>query len=189
MRSLCLLCLLACFFFCGVSGFAAARTISFCRAPLFAGKNSVIEGDQKESLTNLQIKTVRKELSRRRASKSLKIFYLENDECTQSFPLPTLQTIAHHLQEHELVQVRGIAFNQKPRIKATTERLKLELGTQQAIVGRLVSCVEIKGYAATFYCPVADRSMQSIQLRSTGKANHWDKRVKAPRDNRGQIIR
>jgi hypothetical protein len=67
-----------------------------------------------------------------------------------------------------------------------------------------VFVVEIVGHAATLYSPPPpmiasssslssspkDKSLNNkLTLRTTGKFNQWDKRAKALRDNRGQIIR
>jgi RNA-binding protein YhbY len=185
MRQLCcalfLLALVAC-----VSGFAVVRTPSLRSAPRQAA-GTVVDGDQIKNLTPIQIKTVRKELSRRRAFNKLVTVYLDEKDDSGN----QLQTIAAQLKEHELVQVRGITVNQRKNTKAVTERLALELGVE---MNANVFCVEIKGHAATLYCPDAtagtnNNCKPTIQLRTTGKANHWEKRAKAPRDNRGQIVR
>jgi hypothetical protein len=67
-----------------------------------------------------------------------------------------------------------------------------------------VFVVEIVGHAAVLYRPPPPPSTDDggggsggntttfsnkLTLRTTGKFNQWDKRGKAPRDNRGQIVR
>lgn len=151
-------------------------------------RTAIEETDAIEALTPIQIKSVRKKLSRRRAFNKLATVYLEDDE-GPVFSGTRLKEIAQQLQEHELVQVREISPNQVRNIKSVTERLALEVGMEANVC---IFVVEIKGHAATLYCPTTsatEKQQPNIQLRTTGKANHWEKRAKALRDNRGQIIR
>jgi RNA-binding protein YhbY len=137
-----------------------------------------------DSLTTNQIKMLRKEMNKREASNQLSQVFLSADESFGPFSLETVQSIVAELTEQELVEVRGISRDRKRAVKTTSERLALELGMES---GKNVSIVQIKGHAATLYRPSEDAS-NAIQLRTTGKGNHWEKKAKAPRNDRGHII-
>lgn len=139
---------------------------------------------EKPNLTPNQIKSLRKEISKRRAAKKIPNIWLDDDETSGPFSDETLAGIIDLFGKHELVEVRGISKDEKKMAPATCQQLAFELSLA---ADKPVDLVEIKGHAGTFYSPgdMEDR----IILRSSYKEGAWTKRPKAPRDNRGQIIR
>lgn len=135
-------------------------------------------------LTPAHIKTLRKELNQRNAKGTLQLVYLSEDECLGPFSEESLASIVEGLRKAELLQVRGISRNDRRTVKQTTDRLALELSMES---GQDVYVVDIKGHAASLYQPYPGEV--GVQLRTTGKGNSWMKKAKAPRDERGQIIR
>jgi hypothetical protein len=137
--------------------------------------------------TPSQLKVLRKEATKRQASNTMARALLPPEEMYGPFT-SSLPTILSLLEERELVDVRGISKTDNRDVRAIAERLvnDLELELQ-----RDVTIVSIKGYTATLYCPMIDEtSSTKIQLfTSVGQKNSWVRRAKAPRDNRGQVIK
>jgi RNA-binding protein YhbY len=138
--------------------------------------------------TPSQLKVLRKEATKRQASNTMARALLPPEEMYGPFT-SSLPQIMSLLEERELVDVRGISKTDNRDVRAIAERLvnDLELELQ-----RDVTIVSIKGYTATLYCPMMnnDNSSTKIQLfTSVGQKNSWVRRPKAPRDNRGQIIK
>ena len=146
--------------------------------------SSVLDDSELEELTPQQIKTLRKEASKRQARKQLATVFLDRAETEGPFASETLQSIGKRLEREELVQVRGIAVDEKRNVKAVSERLALEVSMEMNNDSP-VFVVDIKGHAAILFCA----NGRGILLRTTLKANQWDKRPRKPRDNSGQIIR
>ena len=138
---------------------------------------------EKPNLTPNQIKSLRKEMSKRRAAKKIPQIWLNDAETSGPFSDETLAGIISFLDKHELVEVRGISKDEKKMAFAVCQQLAFELSVA---ADKPVDLVESKGHVGTFYCPgeMEDR----IILRSSYKDGAWTKRPKAPRDNRGQII-
>ena len=147
----------------------------------------VMMEEEPRGLTRNQVRVLRKETAKRRARKQIPQHWLPSAETRGPFSEATLETIVHSLQKHELVEVRGISKDSKKAVFETCLQLELELSLLlQAEEQPVAFLVESKGHAAVFYTPTKEGG---IQLRSFYKENAWKKRPKAPRDNRGQIIK
>jgi len=132
-----------------------------------------------------QIKSLRKEASQRMARKDVPIIFLEDGADEPPFTDEVLREISDSFTSRtELIQVRSISRNEPRRVFSISEQLAFDLSIALA---KTVDLVQYKGHASIFYCPVPGEG--SIALRSSYKENAWAKRPKAPRDNRGQIIR
>jgi hypothetical protein len=149
-----------------------------------------------EALTLQQIKSLRRETSERRASKQLSTVFLPRDESEGPFSPETLSNLSNQLLVQELVQVRGAAVHNKRQVRTVIERLALELewfdadgsnGSEKENNNNnnkpTVYLVDLQGHCAVLYRPNG-----TIPLRTTLKANDWEKRPRPPRDNSGQII-
>lgn len=98
----------------------------------------------------------------------------------------SVAAMAAILADHELVDVRGISKGSKKNAFGVSEELALALSYE---IGRDAFVIDRNGFAAVMYCPGDENLEGRIHLRtSIGQKNVWEKRVKAPRDNRGQII-
>ena len=151
-----------------------------------------------EALTPQQIKSLRLETSKRRASKQLETFFLPRDESKGSFSQETLSNLSNQLRAQELVQVRGVAIHNKRQVTRVIERLAVELEWLHADERNgsekennnddnksspAVYLVDLQGHCAVLYRPNG-----TIPLRTTLKGNDWEKRQRPPRDISGQII-
>lgn len=146
---------------------------------------AIVDPESIETLTSQQIATLRKEANRRSARNQLPWIVLDADESMGPWSDSTIKEILNQLAQHELVQVRGLCRDDRRYVKSTAERLSAELSVQ---AGDLVSLVDHAGHAAVLYQPSA-LVARPISLHTTGKENHWQRRAKAPRDRRGQIIK
>jgi hypothetical protein len=146
------------------------------------------DDDDEFSLTQLQVKALRKEMNFRKSTKVLTNLYLSPDEGTGPFSKETMDDIVFELNKNEMVTVRAISKEERKDVHNISARLAMEVGMEMQ-VGRQdsVYVLDISGHAATLYCPSGDEE-KSIKVRTTGKANNWSKRVKAERDSSGQII-
>ncbi|GAX12780.1 hypothetical protein FisN_15Hh259 [Fistulifera solaris] len=130
------------------------------------------------AVTPNQIKFLRKEAARRLARKSLsQVFLPENDPAEE-----TLQSIQQALQQHELVQIRGISRDNIRHVYATAQQMVLELNLLSL---KEVELIETSGHSALLYAPA---DPPRIILRSSYKEGQWTKKPKKTRDHRGQII-
>jgi len=141
----------------------------------------IVDSDQLDDLTPRQLQTLRRETKQRKAARQLATVFLDSEG---PFSSEFLQSVLQQLEQHELCQVRGIAMDNKRHVKATTERLALELGMENSNSNKPVFVVDIQGHAAILYSPNG-----TIPLRTTLKGNQWEKRTRKPRDSAGQIIR
>lgn len=140
------------------------------------------DDENSQPVTPNQLKTLRKELSKRNARKTLaSIKYVEDDEDDGKF----LSKICELLEDNELAQVRGVSLNNKRRIFQKAEQLTFDLTNS---MGREVTMVDMKGHSVSYYCPNSEESKRKIILRSSYQENAWEKSPKKPRDHRGQII-
>ena len=90
------------------------------------------------------------------------------------------------LNEHEMLQVRGVSKHNKRRVFDKSNQLADDLSTQMQ---RPVFVVNIKGHSVTLYCGSNDERKRKIILRSSYQEGNWELKMKAPRDHRGQIIK
>ena len=144
------------------------------------------EGDEDElflPLTPTQIKSLRKEISKRQARKQLATQFLSPEESDSGvFTEETLQKIVDDLEQHDLCQVRGISRSSIKHVYTTSDRLEHDLSLHaNAEVERVVT----KGHATVFFRHGGD----NIQLRTSYQPGVWERKPKPARDNRGQIIR
>eukprot|EP00980_Cylindrotheca_fusiformis_P019502 scaffold6749_cov113-Cylindrotheca_fusiformis.AAC.2 len=146
--------------------------------------------------TPSQKKELKKETNKRLARKKLPFFPMPEDECFGSFSDASLKEIWTMLQEHEIVQIRGIARDEKKLVFQLATRLCLELEYEQerkindsAVLP--VALISVKGHSAIIYSPTLDLDHPNkFPLRtSVGQKNTWTERIKAPRDHRGQIVK
>lgn len=127
------------------------------------------------SLTPNQIKFLRKESSKRLARRGMPQIWVSDD-------YSNLNDIAQAFSKtHELIQVRGIAKDDATVVYATSEQIAYEM---TALLQKPVEVVQVKGHSCILFCP-----MEGIVLRSSYKEGQWEKRIKAPRNIYGQIIR
>mmetsp|Transcript_10578 Transcript_10578/g.15570 ORF Transcript_10578/g.15570 Transcript_10578/m.15570 type:complete len:197 (+) Transcript_10578:166-756(+) len=132
-------------------------------------------------LTPMQIKTIRKEISKRRSRKQLSQEWLPESETIGPFSEDTLANIAKLLEKNEVVEVRGISKDDKRDVFGTSEELAYYLSN---CLEKNIERVETKGHTSVFYCPG-----KTIKLRTNYRSNQWSKRPKPLRDNSGQIIK
>jgi hypothetical protein len=165
-------------------------------------------------LTPKQIRSVRKEMLRRRALQAIDTVYwtdgpISENSSNHSTSVDKRRQIADHLLNRSFVQIRGVVSMNRPDdtriIRNVAERLALEvqmelcfLSSPSTTVGDgtinpVVHIVEIKGRMVTFLLesetsPLSNPT-QVFHLRTTGKQKNWIKRPKALRDSAGQIIK
>jgi len=147
--------------------------------------------------TPSQRSALKKEAAKRQARKKLSSFALPANDQLGSYSDETLESIWKLLQEHELVQIKGFASDSKER-RLTYDLamklcLQLEWEQERQINDDItlpVAMLSYKGHSAIIYSPTLDNDHpKKIILRtSVGQKNTWKARIKAPRDNRGQII-
>jgi hypothetical protein len=136
---------------------------------------------------------LKKEASKRQARKELSALSLSNEESYGPFSESTMQDIWKLLNENELVQIRGIAREDKKHVFGLADRLCLELEMMQSEDDEVllpVALLSTKGHVAIIYSPTLELDHPNrVPLRtSVGQKNTWTARIKAPRDHRGQII-
>jgi hypothetical protein len=140
---------------------------------------------QQFPLTPMQIKTLRKETSRRQAWNTMATVILPTHETMGPFSDETIAQILSLLEQEELVEVRGLArddgSNNKKHVHGISELLLLELNRQPKV---LVERVVTKGHATVFFASTTG----TLIVRTSYRPNAWTKKVKPPRDHRGQII-
>lgn len=170
---------------CSSSSTVLRATVEDEEAPIPFDENDVL-------LTPGQIKLLRKETSKRRARKTLEVYHIPEEETSGPFSAATLSHIANGIFRNddnktiELVEVRGLSKGEKKYSRRISELLAIEVGME---MDADVAVVELKGHAATLYCAAASEdSPNRIVLRNSYQPGAWKRRVKAPRDNRGQII-
>jgi RNA-binding protein YhbY len=149
--------------------------------------SSTVTASKWNPLTPTQIKFLRKETQKRQARKELCRFYLPDEETSSGhyFSSTTVQSILNQLKDSELVEVRGFARDEEStkHVFDISERLLWELNQH-----RNVERVLTQGHTMVVYATNPNLP-QSIQLRTSYVPNAWEKRPKAPRDHRGQIIK
>ncbi|KAL3936990.1 MAG: hypothetical protein SGBAC_007805 [Bacillariaceae sp.] len=148
--------------------------------------------------TPSQRSTLKKEAAKRQARKELPTFSLPSDDQLGSFSDETLESIWELLEEHELLQIKGFAVESKER-RLTHDLamklcLQLEWEKERQInddVTLPVAMLSYKGHSAIIYSPTLDNDhpKKFILRTSVGQKNTWKARTKAPRDNRGQIVK
>jgi len=152
--------------------------------------NTVYSPDNPEGVTPNQIKTLRKEASKRLAWKTMATHnYVDtsdehnaDEETVNAF----FAAICNDLSEQELVQIRGVSSNDKRKVFDTSQQLVEDVSAEMQ---RPVFVVDIKGHAVTLYCCSPDESKRTIILRSSYEPGRWELKMKAPRDHRGQIVK
>jgi hypothetical protein len=152
--------------------------------------NSVqeLQDDDDDSLTKLQVKALRKEMNFRKSTKALTNLYLSPDEGTGPFSKETMKDIVFELKKNEMVTVRAISKEERKDVHNISARLAMEVGMEmEGTKQDAVYVLDISGHAATLYSPSDDKET-AFKVRTTGKANNWNRRVKAERDSSGQII-
>lgn len=143
---------------------------------------------------------LKKAASKRQARKQLVSFSLPAEETSGPFSQETLEQIGSLLNVNELVLVRGISKNQIKSVFGTAERLGAEVEMTlpslpceegERTFVPTVALLSTKGHTALFYSPLLplDHPLHVPIRTSVGQKNTWTARDKAPRDNRGQIIR
>ena len=132
---------------------------------------------------------LKKEASKRLARKDLEDFVLPQDESFGPFSTDTITDLWKALLENELVQVRGVARDERKLVFGIAERLCAELELYQEELP--VSLLSTKGHTALLYSPTLPEGHdQHVTLRtSVGQKNTWRARPKPLRDNRGQVIK
>jgi hypothetical protein len=140
--------------------------------------------------TAAQKKVLRLEASKRQARKEMSTFSLPESETGGPFSKETMASLMQLLNENELVEVRGVSKTKIKQVFTTLTRLSMELEMEMQ---KNVCLVRPKGHSGVLYSPVDDekeRQQDRIKLHtSVGQKNVWIKRSKAPRDNRGQIVK
>mmetsp|Transcript_15350 Transcript_15350/g.23339 ORF Transcript_15350/g.23339 Transcript_15350/m.23339 type:complete len:201 (-) Transcript_15350:1845-2447(-) len=132
-------------------------------------------------LTPMQIKTLRKEVAKRRSRKQLPQEWLPELETIGPFSEETLTKILQTLEEEELMEIRGISKGEKRDVFRVSEELAYYLAS---CCGKDVERIDTKGHSSVFYCPG-----ESIKLRTSYQPNQWSKRPRPLRNNSGQIIK
>ena len=135
---------------------------------------------------------LKKEASKRQARNVLPSLSIPVDETLGNFSDETLAQAWDMLKSNELIQIRGIAREDKKMVFTVATRLCFELELRQEDAITLpVALLSTKGHSSIIYSPTLDLDdPKKFLLRtSVGAKNTWTERVKAPRDNRGQIIR
>lgn len=143
------------------------------------------EGFEEEDdfvITPNQILIIRKEARKRKLPK----VSLTPEESEGPFSHETLSTIAQSLNRHELVQVRGISRENTKNVRDVSESLALDL---ERVTERIVFSIDVKGFAATLYCPMEDDNPDKIKLFSSYRPNQWKRRPRVVRDNSGRFSR
>ena len=97
-----------------------------------------------------------------------------------------LSAVSQTLVENEMCEVRGVSLEDKRQVMEHAEQLAYDLSVE---LQRYVSIVQVKGHAVTLFCSSPDPTKRKIFLRTSYKEGAWQKRAKAPRDDRGQIIK
>lgn len=171
---------------------SSLRSTFLLRASVADAASSVEElqedDDDEFSLTQLQVKALRKEMNFRKSTKALTNLHLSPGEGTGPFSKETMEDIVHELNKNEMVTVRAISKEDRKDVHNVSARLAMEVGMEMGYkVKDAVYVLDISGHAATLYSPSDDED-KAIKVRTTGKANNWNKRVKAERDSSGQII-
>lgn len=136
-----------------------------------------------EYLTPSQVKLLRKEATKRQARRALpRVPFTGEDE--------NISKIADTFALHELVLVSGLSPSDKRGVKEISDQLEYEL---MRILEKEVFAIEMHGHTVTFFSPFPESDqehrIQKLNLRSSYRPNQWSKRVKPPRDHRGQIIK
>jgi len=136
-----------------------------------------------EYLTPVQVKTLRKDASKRKARKQLATHVLSENE---SIPVSesSMLAIVSLFHENELVQVRGISREEKRHVRSDSERLALDIEMEFSKEKRAVFLLDCKGHAAVYYSPAGE-----MELRSGYREGQWTKKPRPKRDSRGQIIK
>jgi hypothetical protein len=172
------------------------RTIFLLRSSLADTASSVEElqdlddddDDDDAPLTAPQVKVLRKEMNFRKSTKALTNLYLSPDEGTGPFSKETMKDIVFELKKNEMVTVRAISKEERKDVHNISARLAMEVGMEmEGTKQDAVYVLDISGHAATLYSPSDDKET-AFKVRTTGKANNWNRRVKAERDSSGQII-
>lgn len=127
---------------------------------------------------------------------------LPTHETMGPFSDETVAKIVSLLEEQELVEVRGLArndeddfddasiddgsisSNNKKHVHGISELLLLELNRQFQSKKLNVERVVTKGHATVYFASTTG----SLIVRTSYRPNAWTKKVKPPRDHRGQII-
>lgn len=163
--------------------------------------NNEIEGKGEPLVdfpTPSQRTALKKEASKRQARKKLASFSLPEADQLGGYSDETLNVIWELLQQHELLRIKGLASVTKERrlVHSLAEELciRLELEQERQInddVTLPVAMISFKGHSSIIYSPTLpmDHPKKFILRTSVGQKNIWKARIKAPRDNRGQIIR
>ena len=149
-----------------------------------AAADADVEQQEQLPLTPMQTKTLRKEIIKRQARNTLPKVFLPELETMGPFSQESLTAICNYLEEEELVEVRSIAIGDKKHVHGISELLALELGRT-----RIVERVITKGHATVFYSQSSSKKANDIILRTSYQPGAWTKKVKAPRDFRGQIVK
>lgn len=139
--------------------------------------DAMVDAEDLLGLSPIQIKQLRKETNQRRARNTLKQIPFD-DVDDENFP-EMLQQLTEELSTEGLVEVRGISKQSRRHVHHIAETIEEEANDIQSTF-----LVTVKGHAAVFFSPT-----EAIPLRTTDKRNEWSKRDKAPRDNRGQIVK
>lgn len=160
-----------------------AGVTSRCVSVLAASPNLVVVPEENnQGITPSQIKTLRKEASKRRSRKQLVQQTYAGEEEYSSF----LSAVCEDLENSELCEVRGVSKNDKRLVYDTANQLAYDMSVE---LQREVTVVSVKGHTLTLFCASSDKSKRKIVLRTSYQEGAWDKRDKAPRDHRGQIIK
>jgi hypothetical protein len=151
------------------------------------------DDDELDYLSPSQIKTLRKEASKREANKVLPRIAYRND-----VGITPMMLIISTFASHELVTISSIRADKqqhRSHVKPAAEQLAYDIAlamptSQQQ---RPVFLVCIQGYSATYYSPFPKGRVVAPPNRiplhqSSYKPNQWSKRTKALRDERGQIV-
>jgi hypothetical protein len=156
--------------------------------------NDQINSELVDFPTPAQKRELKKEASKRQARKKLLSFSLPQEESFGNFSDETLNELWNLLGDHEIIEVRGIAREEKKVVFQMATRLCLELEWEQErkIDDKAFLPVALlwkKGHSAVLYSPTLDLDHpKQFPLRtSVGQKNTWTERIKAPRDSRGQI--
>ena len=136
--------------------------------------------------TAAQRKVLTKEVQKRKAWKTLAQHRLEPATSLGDFDPQALEQIAQLLREHELVEVRGLAYNNK-KVTLDVAYLLEQALEEDLLQNTMVRVVSYKGHSAILYSP-ADHGNRIPLRTSVGQKSVWKMRPKAPRDHRGQIV-
>jgi hypothetical protein len=161
---------------------------SSLRTTFLSSVQELQDDDDEFSLTKLQVKALRKEMNFRKSTKALTNLYLSPDEGTGPFSKETMEDIVFELNKNEMVTVRAISKEERKDVHNISARLAMEVSMEMEDKKQdSVYVLDISGHAATLYCPSDDKET-AFKVRTTGKANNWNRRVKAERDSSGQIV-